>query len=163
MPAKIISGTEVAKQIREELKLEIDGLRAKHNLIPGLATVLLGDDPASRSYVAGKEKTALALGLYSERINLPVETSEKQLLTLIKRLNNDPKIHGILVQLPLPKHTLTRIKLHMLSFQKKTWMDFIPSIWANCLLETRILFHALPMASNSCWSAQELRLMELRW
>ncbi len=104
MPAKIISGTEVAKQIREELKLEIDGLRAKHNLIPGLATVLLGDDPASRSYVAGKEKTALALGLYSERINLPVETSEKQLLTLIKRLNNDPKIHGILVQLPLPKH-----------------------------------------------------------
>lgn len=104
MPAKIISGTEVAKQIREELKQEIDNLKAKHNLVPGLATVLLGDNPASRSYVAGKEKTAIALGLYSERINLPAETSEEQLLTLIKRLNKDPKIHGILVQLPLPKH-----------------------------------------------------------
>ena len=104
MPAKVISGTEVAKQIREELKQEIDNLKAKHNLVPGLATVLLGDNPASRSYVAGKEKTAIALGLYSERINLPTETSEEQLLTLIKRLNKDPKIHGILVQLPLPKH-----------------------------------------------------------
>lgn len=104
MPAKIISGTEVAKQIREELKQEIDNLKAKHNLVPGLATVLLGDNPASRSYVAGKEKTAIALGLYSERINLPAETSEEQLLTLIKRLNKDPKIHGILVQLPLPEH-----------------------------------------------------------
>ncbi len=104
MPAKIISGTEVAKQIREELKREIDSLKAQHNLVPGLATVLLGDDPASRSYVAGKEKTALALGLYSERINLPAETTQEQLLTLIKRLNQDPKIHGILVQLPLPKH-----------------------------------------------------------
>jgi methylenetetrahydrofolate dehydrogenase (NADP+)/methenyltetrahydrofolate cyclohydrolase len=104
MSAQIISGTEVAKQIREELKKEIDSLKAKHNLVPGLATILLGDDPASKSYVSGKEKAALALGIYSERIDLPASTNEEELLALVKRLNADPKIHGILVQLPLPKH-----------------------------------------------------------
>ena len=104
MSARIISGTEVARQIREELRLEIAELRAKHNLIPGLATILLGEDPASKSYIAGKEKTALALGIYSERIDLPASTTEAQLLDLIERLNHDPKIHGILVQVPLPEH-----------------------------------------------------------
>jgi methylenetetrahydrofolate dehydrogenase (NADP+) / methenyltetrahydrofolate cyclohydrolase len=104
MAAQIISGTEVAKEIREELKQEIADLKAKHNLVPGLATILLGDDPASKSYVSGKEKTAIALGIYSERIDLPVSTTEGELLALIKKLNLDPKIHGILVQLPLPKH-----------------------------------------------------------
>jgi len=104
MTAQIISGTEVAKQIREELKQEITELKEKHNLIPGLATVLVGEDPASQVYVGQKEKTSVALGIYSERHDLPVETSETELLNLIDRLNKDPKIHGILVQLPLPKH-----------------------------------------------------------
>ena len=104
MTAQIISGTEVAKQIREELKQEIAELKEKHNLIPGLATVLVGEDPASQVYVGQKEKTCLALGIYSERHDLPADTSEKDLLTLIDKLNKDPKIHGILVQLPLPKH-----------------------------------------------------------
>jgi methylenetetrahydrofolate dehydrogenase (NADP+)/methenyltetrahydrofolate cyclohydrolase len=102
--AQIISGTEVSQQIREELKREIQELKSKHNLVPGLATILLGDDPGSKSYVSGKEKTAIALGIYSERIDLPATTSEEDLLALIQRLNGDPKIHGILVQLPLPKH-----------------------------------------------------------
>ena len=104
MSAHIISGTEVAKQIREELKQEVTALKSKYNLIPGLATILLGDDPASKSYIAGKEKAALALGIYSERIDLPASTTQEQLLTLIARLNHEPKIHGILVQIPLPKH-----------------------------------------------------------
>jgi len=104
MTAQIISGTEIAKQIREELKQEIAELKDKHNLIPGLATVLVGEDPASQSYVSGKEKTSLALGIYSERHDLPAETTQEELLALIDRLNKDPKIHGILVQLPLPKH-----------------------------------------------------------
>jgi methylenetetrahydrofolate dehydrogenase (NADP+) / methenyltetrahydrofolate cyclohydrolase len=104
MTAQIISGTEVAREIREELKQEIADLKAKHNLVPGLATILLGDDPASKSYVSGKEKTAIALSIYSERIDLPASTTEDELLALIKKLNLDPKIHGILVQLPLPKH-----------------------------------------------------------
>jgi len=104
MTAQIISGTEVAKQIREELKQEIAKLKEKHNLIPGLATILVGEDPASQVYVGQKEKTSLALGIYSERHDLPADTSEEELLALIDKLNKDPKIHGILVQLPLPKH-----------------------------------------------------------
>ena len=104
MPAQIISGTEIAKQIREELRQEIAELKEKHNLIPGLATVLVGEDPASQVYVGQKEKTSKALGIYSERHDLPTDTSEEELLALIDRLNKDPKIHGILVQLPLPKH-----------------------------------------------------------
>jgi methylenetetrahydrofolate dehydrogenase (NADP+) / methenyltetrahydrofolate cyclohydrolase len=104
MTAQIISGLEVAQQIREELKNEIAELKTKYNLVPGLATVLLGDDPASKSYIAGKEKTAISLGIHSARIDLPATTSEEQLLELVSRLNNDPKIHGILVQIPLPNH-----------------------------------------------------------
>jgi len=104
MTAKIISGTEIAKQIREELKQEIAELKEKHNLVPGLVTVLVGADPASQSYVGGKEKTSIELGIYSERHDLPEETTQDELLALVDRLNKDPRIHGILVQLPLPKH-----------------------------------------------------------
>ena len=103
MPAEIISGTEIAKQIREELKQEIAELKEKHNLVPGLVTVLVGEDPASQVYVGSKVKTCEALGIYSERYDLPADTSEETLLTLVDKLNKDPKIHGILVQLPLPK------------------------------------------------------------
>ncbi len=104
MTAQIINGTEIAKQIREELKQEIDQLKEKHNLMPGLATVLVGEDPASQVYVGAKEKTSNTMGIYSERHDLPADTSEEELLALIDKLNKDPKIHGILVQLPLPKH-----------------------------------------------------------
>ena len=104
MTAQIISGTETAKQIREELKQEITELKAKHNVVPGLATVLVGEDPASQVYVGAKEKTSIALGIYSERHDLPAETTQEELLALVNKLNKDPKIHGILVQLPLPNH-----------------------------------------------------------
>jgi len=104
MTAQIISGTEVAKQIREELKQEIAELKQKHNIIPGLVTVLVGADPASQVYVGAKEKTSKELGIYSERYDIPAETTQKELLALIDKLNKDPKINGILVQLPLPKH-----------------------------------------------------------
>ncbi len=104
MTAKIISGTEIAKQIREEIKHEVIQLKSQHNVVPGLATILLGADPGSLSYISGKEKTAKELGFYSERIDLPESTSQKDLLAIIDKLNKDPKIHGILVQEPRPKH-----------------------------------------------------------
>ncbi len=104
MTAKIISGTEVAKEIREELKTEIAELKAKHNIIPGLVTILVGEDPASQSYVAAKNKTAHAIGIHSEQITLDADTPEEDLLELVKKYNKDDNIHGILVQLPLPKH-----------------------------------------------------------
>ena len=104
MPAKIISGTEVAKQIREELAKEVAALKEKHNVVPGLVTILVGENPASVSYVTGKQKTAKELGFYSLQDNQPADIPESKLLELIERYNRDPRIHGILVQLPLPKH-----------------------------------------------------------
>ena len=104
MSAKIISGTEVAKQIREELKKEVEELKEKHNVVPGLVTILVGENPASISYVTGKQKTAKELGFHSLQDNQPDDISEEKLLGLIDTYNKDPQIHGILVQLPLPKH-----------------------------------------------------------
>ena len=104
MTAEIINGSEISKQIREELKQEVAQLKERHNIIPGLATVIVGEDPASQSYVSSKVKTCQELGIYSERYDLSAETSEHELLALIDRLNRDSKINGILVQLPLPKH-----------------------------------------------------------
>ncbi len=103
MTAQLIKGAEVAAQIREELKAEIAELKTKHNIVPGLVTVLVGADPASQVYVGAKEKTSKELGIYSERYDLPADTSQKDLLALINKLNKNPKINGILVQLPLPK------------------------------------------------------------
>ena len=104
MAAKIIKGTEVAKEIREELKREVEEMKSKHGVTPGLVTILVGEDPASVSYVTAKQRTAHELGFYSVQDNQPADISEEALLGLIDKYNKDPKIHGILVQLPLPKH-----------------------------------------------------------
>jgi len=104
MAAKIISGTEIAKQIREEIKEEVKNLKEKYNVTPGLVTILVGENPASVSYVTGKQKTAKELGFYSVQDNQPADVTEEALLALIDKYNQDPSIHGILVQLPLPKH-----------------------------------------------------------
>ena len=104
MAATLIKGSEISKQIKEELKQEVARLKEKHNLTPGLATILVGEDEASKVYVGQKEKTCKELGIHSERINLPGNTIEAELLALVEKLNKDSRIHGILVQLPLPKH-----------------------------------------------------------
>lgn len=104
MAAKIISGTEIAAQIREELKSEVAEMKKKHGVVPGLVTILVGKNPASVSYVTGKQKTAKELGFYSIQDDQPEDLPEAELLKLVEKYNNDPKIHGILVQLPLPKH-----------------------------------------------------------
>ena len=104
MSAKIISGAEVAKQIREELKKEVESLQAQYQTVPGLVTILVGENPASVSYVTAKQKTSKELGFYSIQDSQPADISEEALLALIDKYNKDPKIHGILVQLPLPKH-----------------------------------------------------------
>ena len=95
---------ELADKIREELKAEIAELKEKHNIVPGLVTILVGEDPASQSYVAAKNKTAHAIGIHSEQITLDADTPEEELLALVRKYNADDKINGILVQLPLPKH-----------------------------------------------------------
>src|SRR3990172_2960829 len=104
MTAKLISVNEIARQIREELKLEVTQLKEKYNVVPGLVTVLIGQNPASISYVTAKQKTSKELGFYSIQDNQPENITEEDLLFLIGKYNKDPRIHGILVQLPLPKH-----------------------------------------------------------
>jgi methylenetetrahydrofolate dehydrogenase (NADP+)/methenyltetrahydrofolate cyclohydrolase len=96
MAAKLIKGAEVAAQIREELKKEVDELKAKHNITPGLVTILVGENPASVSYVTAKQKTSHELGFYSIQDSQPADITEAALLALIEKYNKDPKIHGIL-------------------------------------------------------------------
>jgi len=103
MTAKIIDGKQVAADMRAELKEKVAKLKDK-GVTPGLAVVLVGEDPASKSYVTAKERACEEIGIYSDDNRLPAETSEEDLLALIDKLNKDPKINGILVQLPLPKH-----------------------------------------------------------
>jgi methylenetetrahydrofolate dehydrogenase (NADP+)/methenyltetrahydrofolate cyclohydrolase len=103
MTATIIDGKQVAECIRAELKEEVAKLAAK-GIVPGLGVVLVGEDPASVSYVTAKERTCCDLGIYSDDNHLPAETTQEELMAVVQRLNADPKINGILVQLPLPSH-----------------------------------------------------------
>jgi methylenetetrahydrofolate dehydrogenase (NADP+)/methenyltetrahydrofolate cyclohydrolase len=104
MSAEIISGTDIARDIREELGERVAGLKDEKGLVPGLAVVLVGDDPASQVYVRMKGKAADEAGIHSRQITLPGDTSQDELLGVVEGLNADPEIHGILVQLPLPDH-----------------------------------------------------------
>ena len=103
MSAKIIDGKKIAADIREELKAEVSELK-EQGVVPGIGVILVGEDPASQSYVTAKERACENVGIYSDDNRLPSETSEEELLALVDRMNKDPKINGILVQLPLPKH-----------------------------------------------------------
>ena len=125
MTAKLISGNEIAKQIREELAQEVTQLKEKYGVIPGLVTILVGQNAASVSYVTAKQKTSKELGFYSIQDNQPETLSEEDLLKLIDRYNKDPKIHGILVQLPLPKH-INEIKVLIAIDPKKDVDGFHP-------------------------------------
>jgi len=103
MSAKIIDGKTIAQEVRAEWKVRADALKAR-GITPGLAVIIVGEDPASKVYVANKVKACAELGLHSEHVMLPTDTSEAALLKKIAELNADPKIHGLLVQLPVPKH-----------------------------------------------------------
>ncbi|MEN6307054.1 MAG: bifunctional methylenetetrahydrofolate dehydrogenase/methenyltetrahydrofolate cyclohydrolase FolD [Anaerohalosphaeraceae bacterium] len=103
MAAQIIDGKQIAAEMREELKQKVAALKAK-GVTPGLAVVLVGEDPASKSYVTAKEKACEEIGIYSSDNRIPAATTQNELLAIIDKFNKDPKIHGILVQLPLPKH-----------------------------------------------------------
>jgi methylenetetrahydrofolate dehydrogenase (NADP+)/methenyltetrahydrofolate cyclohydrolase len=104
MSAKIIDGKQVAASMRAEMKAQIDQRRREGRPLPGLAVVLVGDDPASISYVRGKRKMAAEVGIHSVEHRFPADFSQARLLQVIEGLNQDPSIHGILVQLPLPRH-----------------------------------------------------------
>ena len=117
MAAQIISGTQVAAEIREELKGRVAKVKEK-GVTPALAVVLVGEDPASVSYVTSKAKGSEEIGMHEETIRLPADTSEEEVLKTVDRLNKDPKFHGILVQLPLPKHISTDKVINYISPEK---------------------------------------------
>jgi methylenetetrahydrofolate dehydrogenase (NADP+)/methenyltetrahydrofolate cyclohydrolase len=102
--ATIIDGKAVAKEVQNQIKQEVDGLERRWGLAPGLAVVLVGDDPGSHIYVRNKEKASKEAGIKSFEHLLPATISEKELLALVHQLNKDKRVHGILVQLPLPPH-----------------------------------------------------------
>ena len=103
MAATIIDGKQVAADMRAELKQEVAQLR-EQGIVPGLGVILVGEDPASNSYVTAKEKACAEAGIYSDDNRLPADTSQADLIAKVETMNADPRIHGILVQLPLPKH-----------------------------------------------------------
>lgn len=103
METTLLSGKVFASQLKAEAKEKVEAIQAKYGVTPGLAVIIVGDNPASKVYVANKEKGCHETGIYSEVIRMPEETTKEELLSEIHRLNHDDKIHGILVQLPLPK------------------------------------------------------------
>ncbi|HFT2182860.1 bifunctional methylenetetrahydrofolate dehydrogenase/methenyltetrahydrofolate cyclohydrolase [Bacillus cereus] len=117
MVAVIIKGNEVAEKKRAQLTEEVVKLK-EQGIVPGLAVILVGEDPASRSYVKGKEKGCEQVGIYSELIELPETITEERLLAEIDRLNGDDHINGILVQLPLPKHIEEKAIIERISPEK---------------------------------------------
>jgi methylenetetrahydrofolate dehydrogenase (NADP+)/methenyltetrahydrofolate cyclohydrolase len=103
MSARIIDGKQVAAALREEIARRVASLRSRASIVPGLGVILVGDDPASHSYVLAKEKACAAAGMFSDEKRLPGTVAQADVLAEVGRLNRDPRIHGILVQLPLPR------------------------------------------------------------
>ena len=119
----LIDGKKIATELREELRQEVVELKTKHNKIPGLTVILIGDMAPSQIYVRMKEKAANEVGLKSEVIRYPGTVEEKTVLDKIEELNKDESISGILVQLPLPKH-IDKQKLSKQFYQQRMLMDF---------------------------------------
>lgn len=117
MTAPIINGKQVSEDIRGSIRVEVERL-VKQGLTPGLAVVLVGEDPASQVYVRNKEKACHDLGFYSEVHRLPASTSQEDLLSLVDKLNRQDNIHGILVQLPLPKHINEKSVIDAIAVEK---------------------------------------------
>ena len=115
---QILSGKVVSEAVYAGLEDRIDSLKHNHSVVPGLAAVIVGEDPASQVYVRNKTRRFSKLNLHSETIRLPEETSQEELLTTIHTLNNDPVFHGILVQLPLPKHIDSEVVIHAITPHK---------------------------------------------
>jgi methylenetetrahydrofolate dehydrogenase (NADP+)/methenyltetrahydrofolate cyclohydrolase len=118
VPAEVIDGKALAQRIRREVATEVAELARRTGVIPGLTVILVGDDPASQVYVGSKQKASAAAGMNGTVLRLPAETPQVELLATIDRLNADPAVHGILVQLPLPRHIDERAVLERVAPRK---------------------------------------------
>lgn len=118
MSAQLIDGKVIAAQVYDEILAEVTELKEKHGITPGLATVLVGENPASQTYVRSKQRRCSQLGFHSVGEVLPIDATQEEVDAVVKRLNSDPSIHGILVQLPLPKHLDEEQVLGAISLEK---------------------------------------------
>ncbi|MCX7918115.1 MAG: bifunctional methylenetetrahydrofolate dehydrogenase/methenyltetrahydrofolate cyclohydrolase FolD [bacterium] len=143
MSAQIIDGKAIAKEIRQQIKEEIAQLVATGKTQPGLAVVIVGNNPASRVYVNAKKKACAEVGIYSEEYALPETITESELISLIQKLNHDRKIHGILVQLPLPDHIDEQKVIESINPQKDV-DGFHPMNIGNLLIGTPTFIPCTP-------------------
>ncbi len=118
MSAQIIDGKAIAEKVREEVRQGVAKMEQEHNYVPGLATVLVGEDPASATYVRSKQRTCEELGIRSIGHHLPADSTQEEVEKLVKELNADPKVNGILVQLPLPNHLDEEAVLNSIDLEK---------------------------------------------
>lgn len=118
MSAKVIDGTQVAARVRDEVAAAVAAMKEKHNYTPGLATVLVGEDPASGTYVRSKQRMCEKLGIRSIGHKLPADASQEEVVALVAKLNADPDVNGILVQLPMPKHINEEAVLNTIDLEK---------------------------------------------
>ena len=142
MTAKLIDGTAIAKQVRKETAEEVLKLKEKHGISPGLATVLVGENPASKAYVGSKQKACQELGMVSIGKKLPETATQEEVEKVVRDLNADPNVHGILVQLPLPKHLDEEKILAAVSLEKD--VDVCSTTCTNLLIPPLLL-------SGVCW------------
>ena len=118
MTAKLIKGKDIREEILAEIKDEVDRIREEHGVVPGLVTILVGEDPASVSYVTGKIRTANSLGFKEVQVNKPETITEEELLALVDKYNKDQTVHGVLVQLPLPSHINEKKVINAIEYGK---------------------------------------------
>lgn len=142
MSAQLIDGKRISETIRQEIRQEVERLKAR-GVRPGLVVILVGEDPASQVYVRNKAKACEELGYHSEVVRLPAETSQEELLGLIDRYNADPAIHGILVQLPLPKHLKEKPVIDAISVEKDV-DGFHPVSVGNLMIGDEALLPCTP-------------------
>jgi methylenetetrahydrofolate dehydrogenase (NADP+)/methenyltetrahydrofolate cyclohydrolase len=142
MSAQIIYGKSISDSIRQEMIQEVDSLKSK-GITPGLVVILVGEDPASQVYVRNKAKACEQLGYYSEVVRVPAETTQDELLALIKRYNAQENIHGILVQLPLPKHIEEKAIIDSISIEKDV-DGFHPQSVGNLMIGDDALLPCTP-------------------
>ena len=162
MAAEIIDGKALADEIRRQIAEEVADLTSHTGVVPGLSVILVGDDPASRVYVGSKQKASAAAGMNGAVVRLPAETSQAELLATIEQLNDDPMVHGILVQMPLPRHIDERAVIERVTPSKDV-DGFHPVNFGLLAQGRRGSCRARHWASASCCSTRRSRPEAPTW
>ena len=154
--AQLIDGKMTAAAVREDVAAQVRQMQEDTGITPGLAVVIVGNDPASRTYVNNKKKYCAEVGIYSEEYALPEETTQEELLELVRKLNEKPDIDGILVQLPLPKHLNEKAVIEAIRPDKDV-DAFHPSNVGRIMIGDYHFLPCTPAGSWSCWPAPASR------